>query len=157
MYATIADVQARMPQFPLTAVSKPTSTDAQQFLDDTEAELNIAAENMGYVTPITGVKSLGLARTIVVYGAIAKILNARGVAVGGDVTFQSADRAQALFDGYLKGLKDPKNPLEFTDAERTGSAVAKPQFTVFSYGTDPTVLATDPDAGEPRTTLDQVF
>jgi len=157
MYATIDEVQARMPQFPLTATSKPSLADAQVLLDDTEAELNVASENMGYVTPLTGVKTLSLARTIVVYGAIAKILNARGAAVGGDITFQSADRAQTYFENYLKALKDPKNPLEFTDAVRTGAAIMKPQLAVLSFGTDPAVLAFDPLASEPRCTMDQVF
>jgi hypothetical protein len=155
-YITIDDVQVRMPQFSLTAVSKPTVADAQTFLEDTTAELDVSLETMGYRVPVTGSKSLAIIRSILSAGTIAKILFARAASVGGDIAVQSATRAQAQFDGYLKALKDPLNPLELIDAFRTGQAMLKPDSIVFGLRSADLGIP-DPVDTEPRTTMDQEF
>jgi hypothetical protein len=115
-----------MPQFQLTATSKPTAESAQVFLDDTHAQFDAAMENLGYKIPITGARSLAQSKEIVSQGAICKILYARAAAVGTEVTMQSADRACKQYENALKLLADPNSPIEFTDAERTPDAVGKP-------------------------------
>ncbi len=42
-YATLDDVQRRMPQFQLTPTSKPANDAAQVFLDDTHAQMDAKA------------------------------------------------------------------------------------------------------------------
>lgn len=152
VYATIQDVQARMPQFKLQADSKPTSADAETFILDVEAETEAALANLGYVIPITGAGSLAIVKSIVCAGAIARILSARAAAVGGDASVQSAIRAQEFYDGRLKALADPNNPLELPDAGTTEELVEKD--TVIMGGP----LVEDDGADlEPRIRMDSKF
>ena len=83
-------------------------------------------ENLGYTVPITGAKSISQSREIVSQGTIARILYARGAAVGTDAAFQSADRAQKQYDDALKNLANPKSPVELVDAARTDHEQEKP-------------------------------
>jgi hypothetical protein len=125
-YATIDDVQRRMPQFQLTVTSKPNIDTAQTFLDDTHAQYEAALENLGYKIPLNGARSLAQSKEIVSQGTICKILHARAAAVGTEVAMQSADRACKQYDHALELLADPKSPIELTDADRTDDAVDKP-------------------------------
>ena len=118
-YATLDDVQRRMPQFALTTATKPNLDTAQVFLDDTHAQFESALENLGYVIPLTGARSLAQAKEIVSQGTICKILHARAAAVGTDVALQSADRACKQYEHALELLADDKSPIELSDAERT--------------------------------------
>ena len=126
-YATITDVGNRMPQFALSANSKPTEASGQVFLDDTHAHLDGCLSNIGYVVPITGPNSLAQVREIVCQGTIAKILYARAAAVGTDASVASAERAQKTYEALIAALADPNNPAELIDAERTDDAIDKTQ------------------------------
>lgn len=149
-YATLDDVQARMPQFALTAVSKPSMAQAQVFLDDSHAHLDAALSNLGYVIPIVGPISLSQVREAVCDRAICRILHARGAAVGTDAALQSAEAACKRYDKFLADLSDSKSPVELVDAQRTGDAVTKPiELGVFGLLTDD-----DGNAIEPRITID---
>lgn len=145
-YATLDDVQRRMPQFQLTATSKPALDAAQIFLDDTHAQFDAAMQNLGYVTPITGAKSLAQCKEIVSQGTICKVLYARAAAVGTDVAIASADRACKQYDKALMDLADTKSPIELVDADRTEDRVDKP-------GVGPMGLT----GQEPRATMDQNY
>ena len=118
-YATLDDVQRRMPQFQLTAATKPNIDTAQIFLDDTHAQYEAALENLGYKIPLTGARSLAQSKEIVSQGIICKILHARASAVGTEVAMQSADRACKQYEHALELLADENSPIELTDAERT--------------------------------------
>jgi hypothetical protein len=124
-YATLDDVQRRMPQFQLTETSKPNIETAQTFLDDTHAQYESAIEGLGYVTPITGPKSLAQSKEYVSQGTICKILYARAAAVGTDVAVQSAERACKQYYDALAMLADPNSPLELSDAETTEEMMDK--------------------------------
>ena len=64
-YATLDDVQRRMPQFQLTPVSKPKYGHGPSVSGrHPRASSNTAMENLGYVTPITGPKSLAQCKEI---------------------------------------------------------------------------------------------
>jgi hypothetical protein len=152
-YASLDDVQRRMPQFVLGPATKPNLDTAQVFLEDTHAQFDAAMENLGYVIPITGARSLAQCKEIISQGVICKILHARASAVGTDVAVQSADRACKQYENALKLLADEKSPIELTDAERTRDAVDKPSGT-------PMGLLYDQDDGErivPRVYMKQVF
>jgi hypothetical protein len=125
-YASLADVQNRMPQFVLTAVSKPTADTAQVFIDDTQASYDAVLANLGYVIPLTGARALAQSKEIVSQGAICKILHARAAAVGTEVALQSAERACAQYQHALDLIADPNSPVELGDAERTEDFVDKP-------------------------------
>ena len=124
-YASLDDVQRRMPQFQLGSTTKPNLDTAQVFLEDTHAQFNAAMENLGYVTPITGAKSLAQCKEIISQGVICKILHARAAAVGTEVTMQSADRACKQYEHALELLADENSPIELTDAERTEDQILK--------------------------------
>ena len=116
-YASIDDVQARMPQFTLTCDTRPNLSTAQVMLDDTQAQFDAVLMTLGYVIPLTGRLSLAQAKEIVSQGTICKILNARGAAVGTDAAFQSADRACKRYEDALLALADPNSVLGLPDAE----------------------------------------
>lgn len=149
-YLTLTDVQARMPQFQLTETSRPSLADAEAILDGATSEFDLAAQNMGYTTPITGVKSLQLVREIVAHLVISNVLYARAAAVGGDAAVKSAERERVLYDNYMKALYDRKHPLKLSDAVLLdGSVEIKGQ--EYSFG------MTDVDETEPRVSIDQEF
>jgi hypothetical protein len=125
-YATLDDVQRRMPQFQLATSTKPNTDTAQTFLDDTHAQFDAAMENLGYKIPLTGARSLAQAKEIVSQGTICKVLHARAAAVGTEVAMQSAERACKSYERALELLADEKSPIELTDAERTDDMVEKP-------------------------------
>lgn len=152
-YASLADVQARMPQFSLTAISKPALNDAQIYLDAKASEVDGALVNLGYVIPITGEQAVSWVRETVCFGTIAMVLYARSAGVGGDQALLTADRMQKLFADRLAALADPYNKtVELVDAERTDDRDEKPD----------TVLAgsTRDDNGcllQPHMTFDMKF
>lgn len=167
MYATVADIQARMPQFQLTATTKPSITDAAVFIADIEALINAALSNYGYALPITSAipssppvdppQALTTLRLITVQGAIAQVLYARAAAVGGDDAVKTADRAQKLFDSYLTQLAPGGGYLELIDAMRTGDAVSKPAAGLVRGLATETGDEFYPENTYPRTWLDQLF
>jgi hypothetical protein len=138
MYATLDDVQRRMPQFQLTSATKPNTETAQVFLEDTVAQYEAALENLGYKIPLTGARSLAQSKEIVSQGTICKILHARASAVGTEVAMQSADRACKQYERALELLADDDSPIELTDAERTEEMVAKGA-TPMGHGGDPRI------------------
>lgn len=138
-----------MPQFVLTATSKPTLAQAQVFLDDAHAHLDAALTNLGYVVPITGALSVPQVREAVCDRTICRILYARAAAVGTDAALQSADAACARYDKFLADLANPNSPVELVDATRTGDQIEKPA------NAGPFGLLTDEDGNdiEPRITI----
>lgn len=124
-YATIDDVQQRMPQFQLSATSKPALSQAEIFLSDSQAHLDAALTNLGYVVPITGAMSLPQVREAVCDRAICRILYARAAALGTDSALQSAEKAGERYDKFLADLANDKSPVELVDAARTDSAATK--------------------------------
>jgi len=119
MYATLDDVQRRMPQFALTSITKPTLEQAQTFLDDAHASLDAALTNLGYVVPVSGQLSVPQCREAVCDRTICRILYARAAAVGTDAALQSADAACKRYDAFLTALADENSPIELVDAEST--------------------------------------
>jgi hypothetical protein len=115
-YATLDDVQKRMPQFLLTAQSKPNLDTAQVLLDDAHAHLDAALSSLGYTVPITGPLSIPQVREAVCDRAICRILHARGAAVGTDAALQSAEVFCARYDKFLEDLADDASPIDLPDA-----------------------------------------
>lgn len=152
IYATIEEVQRRMPQFTLTPTSKPSLETAQVFLDDVHSHFDAAMSNLGYVTPITGELSVAQAREIVSQGTIARILYARGAGLGTDAAFQSADRSQKQYDDALRNLADRKHPAELSDAARNSDETQKPDGSLSGL-----LVNDDGDDIVPRATMDMNF
>lgn len=148
-YVTIATLQARVPQFPLTATSRPTAEEAQIFITDVESEVEAMAATRGYIIPITGPISLRVLRHIVILGATARILYARAAGVGGDAAMQSADKFQKLYEDALKALWEPDGPFKLVDAPVVGVGVPVPMArSSFLAGSD---------NGDPRIEMDTLF
>jgi hypothetical protein len=130
-YVSIDDVQARLPQLPLSTTSKPSLVGAIAFIEDMVAELSAELIALGYditVNPTTLRISWPIYRNMIAQGVIAKILDARAAAVGGDAAMKSATAAQKEFDARLTRLRDrtQTGTFEFADWPRTGKAATKP-------------------------------
>lgn len=128
-YCQPTDIQARMPQFQMTATSKPSLDDVPAMIADTEQELDAQLTNMGYVVPIVQAAapmSYQIVLAMSAQGTIWRILEARNAAVGGDATAQSAARALKYVTDRLGWLLDPKSPFELVDCPRSSSQVVKP-------------------------------
>jgi hypothetical protein len=152
-YVTLANLQVRIPQYPLTPTSKPSAADVEVYVADVTAEFEGEATNAGYVTPIVGAQSLYVAREAIILRTIARLLYARAAGVGGDAAMQSADKFAKMADDYWKALWDPKQKPELIDCPRTGLQMAKPPADVRSLWTE--FPATEP--GDPRVTMSQLF
>jgi hypothetical protein len=151
-YATISDVQARMPQVTLDERSKPSLSSAETFLADAETQVDATLENLGYVVPITGEKSLSIVKGLTISLTIVMILQARAASVGGEAAEASIKRAQGWYDDRVKALADKNNPLELTDAERTTAAAGKPEAVLSGLLVDD-----DGEEIEPRVTMGMQF
>jgi hypothetical protein len=148
-----------MPQFSMTAISKPSLEDVPSMILDAEQELNAQLLNMGYIVPVdqaTSPLSWQIVVAMSAYSAIWRILEARNAAVGGDATAQSAARSLKYVTDRLGWLADPKNTFELTDCPRNAYTVAKPAEILTRIET--------PDAREGenwpfsrRATISQVF
>ena len=124
-YATVEDVQRRMPQFVLTSTTKPTIETADVLLTDTEAQVDGVLATLGYVVPLSGENALKQVREIVCQGCIARILYARAAAIGTEVAVESADRALKAYTETLKLLADDDSPVSLNDAPMTGAVDPK--------------------------------
>lgn len=118
-----------MPQFQLTATSKPSLEDVPAMIEDAEQELSAQLTNLGYTMPIvqaTSPLSWQIVLAMAAQASIWRILEARNAAVGGDATAQSAQRALKYVTDRLEWLRDARNPFELVDCPRTSSQVVKP-------------------------------
>lgn len=151
-YVTFDDVQARMRQFPLDSTTRPTRADAETFLNEAEAEVDLSLANAGYVTPVTGTKSRLIVRGMVIALTIAMILEARAMAVGGAGVRESAENARKLYETRIKNLVDQEHPLELSDAVHNDQELLKPAMFIGGLLYDD-----DGDDIEPGFTMDQKF
>jgi hypothetical protein len=143
LYASVADVQARMPQFVLTPTSKPSVDDVPALIEDAEQEFSATMTTFGYALPIDATASpmaFQIAKAMCCYAAIWRILEARAAAVGGDP--KSAERAKKYYDDRIAALLDTKNPFTLADCPRTGKELAKAGSVLLSIETP------DPREGE---------
>lgn len=155
-YAQLSDIRALAPAITLDGTSRPTSGQAEVYLTEVEAEVNAVLGNLGYVTPIasTATAARVLVKDLVAHGALAKVLRAR--AFGQDSNLlDGAEKADRHYRDRLKALKDPSDPFELPDAERTDDAVTKgPDAQMGSFAEE---SFDDFDEEAPRITRAQVF
>lgn len=155
-YAQISDIRALAPAVTLDASSRPSAGQAEVYLTEVEAEVNAVLGNLGYVTPIaeSATSARLIVKDLVAHGALAKVLRAR--AVGQDSNLlEGAERVDRHYRDRLKALKNPDDPFELPDAERTDRAVTKgPDEQMGSFADD---AFDDFDEDAPRVTRAQVF
>jgi len=74
-YAVIADLQDLIAQFPISATSAPTTTQATTIINDTADEINARLSAAGLTTPVTTPASFLRALALLnAYGAAAAVL-----------------------------------------------------------------------------------
>jgi len=147
-YASVSDVQALAPHVPLNAQSKPSLTDVQRWIDETETLVDSVLRTVGWQTPITGSESLKIVRRIVAHGVMAQVMRARPNAE------TDPDKFQAVFDRMLKSLEVSDDPLDLPDAIALDTPL-KSQ-TGFRVSSNFKEIARDPDVGI-RVTRDLKF
>lgn len=155
-YTTTDDVLALAPQLTFGAATRPTLAQVTQMLSDVAAEADAAFRNLGYVTPVTGDISTLLAKNIVAYGVLARVLYARSFGIG-DADHQGASAAQKIYRDYLDRLADPKDQtVELVDAQRSSRGPDKdPLDSIRGMGTGLIDDSYDPD--NPTVRRGQVF
>jgi hypothetical protein len=67
-YCTLAELQRFIPRYPIDADTSPSLTDSQEFIDTVSARIDGVLVAEGYITPITGAKSLLILRSICLAG-----------------------------------------------------------------------------------------
>lgn len=148
-YATFADVQGYLPQFPINTTTKPTQAQVEGIgLPDSEAEFTgrvTAIEFKLDVTfPITGAAFIAWAKMVVSLMAAAWALEARAAAVGGDAALQTAKYYRERANYQFELLEEGK--LAFEDAE---GEVEEPELASGDVRGGP--------GDEPRATMGQIF
>jgi hypothetical protein len=127
-YCTVLDLNDLVPQAPFGPTSVPKETTAVKMIEATANRIDATLANLGYVTPVTGTKSLGLLRELCAWGALGLCLNIRGTGVNVAVGERGApvDNIWTVkFTDALKALGSNKNPFELPDAQRTDQQVIK--------------------------------
>lgn len=115
-YAVLADVQARVAKFTIDANSKPSSTQATQFIADIEVMMDARFAVLGFAVPITGAKSLALCKIISAHGSAAAFLRAAFQA-GEDAADETRKEEQRIYDELMAAIE--KNAAILPDAPRT--------------------------------------
>ena len=137
-YASIADVNALVPQQPFTSQTIPTQAQVEGFLDDISNEINALLPNAGYIAPVvSGVVALRELRRATSYGACGLAQDARSGAVLRDEALGGVRNVWTQrYQDWKKQLVDNKNPYSLTDAPRTDNEVVKPLGRIASDTTD---------------------
>ena len=114
-YASLADVLGEAPQLKITEATKPSIVQAEAIVTSINGQVDSILAGLGFTIPVTGPKSIEVLKGIVIQGSLAQILKAMfyGVRNPNDV---GANDAWREFQGRLKALKDPNNPLSLPDA-----------------------------------------
>lgn len=81
-YATNADVAARLPGRQLTAVSKPSTTDVDNWITQAEAELDAELTVQGLTTPVTGTGPVAILQAKVASYATARWMSGASAGTG---------------------------------------------------------------------------
>ena len=115
-YATLDDVLNAAPKLQVSATTKPSTTDAQAIVDRVDAEVNGVLKGLGYITPVIGAASIQILKDIVVQGAVARILKAMFYGVRNPDEVGATD-AWREYQGKLKAIADPEDPLTLPDAQ----------------------------------------
>lgn len=136
-YLTLNDVRSAIPQVPITATSKPSEGQVDEFIETVEGIVDAVLTGIGYTTPVTGDYALRIVREIVMAGVLAKVLNTRDLGVRDPETSGGAHQ-QRRFDRLLEQLETRSDPLHLKDANPT---TTKPK--VFARGTATTEAAED--------------
>lgn len=106
-FATVADIQRLMAQFPITSSGKPTSTQIESILADTEHEVNTHLSSAGVTVPVTApdyfLNWLGLLAS---YGATAAVLKSMFPNATGPAETPAYAFWEARYKLGLKGIDD---------------------------------------------------
>lgn len=154
-YHTLDDVRGMAPQLQITPASKPSDGQVTQFIAEVEREMDAILINLGYTVPVIGLESVKLLRVIAGYGTLARVLDARALAVG-NPDDQGAARAQKYYEKRMMALGDADDPFELPDAARTDEKIEKDRAEILESQVQGLTIE-EFDAEHPGVTMAQVF
>jgi len=127
-YCQVSDVVALAPGVEISNTSKPSAGQVTTIIADLERELNAQLTRLGYSTPVvqaTSPLAFQVIKNKLAHAVLAQVLRARAYGSSSPKD-QGATDAQGIYDGWLKGLKDPNDPTELpADATRTSETTQK--------------------------------
>lgn len=114
-YITTADIVAAAPTIDISATTRPTSTQVDAMIVSEQSTLDSSLAGGGYITPITGEKSLPVVKKILTHKVLAGVLRAKayGRANPRDI---GADKADAVADALVTRILDPDDDFRLEDA-----------------------------------------
>lgn len=104
-YATVAQVQARVPYYTISDASKVTAAMVQGYIDQVSAEVDSAVVGHGVSVPVTAPSYWlsSLSETVII-GATARLLKAAYPPMGSDVANPNADREWLTYEKRIAAL-----------------------------------------------------
>lgn len=112
-YATLADVQAFIPQWRIDSTTRPSSTEVSSFITRVSARLDSIAAAQGYLVPVTGADSLDLLKSVCLSGSawyVGRTLFPQDSTVWIDYANEYRDMILALGKGELALNDAPSSP-----------------------------------------------
>lgn len=104
-YCDIYDIQAELPHLTLSATSKPTDMQVEDYIEEIGAEMDAAFESVGISLPLIDTRSLMIAEQIATLGVSARTLRAA------EFESERERELQALYDAKLKRVMDNPSML----------------------------------------------
>lgn len=106
-YATVPDVERLMAQFVIGSSTKPTETQVETIIADTEQEINAILAGRRITVPVTQpTEFVGWLKLLVSYGATAAVLKSMFPSAAGPGETPAYAFWESRYKAGLKGLSD---------------------------------------------------
>lgn len=159
-YCTVSDVNAKVPQAPFGATSRPDETAITDLIEEVATQMDASLANLGYVTPVVeGAQALTILKAICASGVIGIAMTMRSTNVATAVNAGAKETENIWEQRYrrtMAQLADVNDPFELPDAPRTDEQVEKDLDAQARSFVD-TLDACEFDADHPSVTRSQVF
>lgn len=108
-YAQVSDVGKLTPHVQLNDHSLPSGGTVAEWIADVEASLNAVLSGIGYLTPVVDPDSVRILKLRVANAVAAMVTRTMSNPPVDPDTFQR------VYDGWLKALRDPRDPTKLPD------------------------------------------
>lgn len=103
-YITTTDIAGQFPSLEITATSKPSTTQVDEYITNIEAQIDGCLRAMGITVPVTDAEAKAYLKQIAIDGASWRFLSAKFCGCSEEV-----ERAEGFRRSFMDGLKMLKN------------------------------------------------